>query len=249
MPLIINIPAPVVTCNTRQIPIPDWGLKFNGSSRELYTFLDKVTEYAHARGLDNVELFEAAAELFEGDAFLWFLQVKSDSNNWDKLVSQMKSNVLPPHAEDEIWDTIMSRKQSKDETIVLLSAVMENILKRLSHSPHENTKVRIIRKNVLPDYIPYLALQYIDTVQDLITLCKRLEKANYIGNRSSNKSNNVKVPVRDILRLQQFILVLLDQIFGVIHFRIIISRILENSIKEIHLGLIPKRTKGRKLLL
>ncbi|XP_074034260.1 uncharacterized protein [Leptinotarsa decemlineata] len=185
---IINIPAPVVTCHSRQIPISEWGLKFSGDQKELYNFLDRVVEYARARGLDNNELFNAAAELFTGDAFLWFLQVKTNLNNWDDLVKQMKDDFLPPHAEDDIWDTIKSRKQGKTETIVLYSAVMENLFKRLSRPPAETTKLRIIRKNVLPEYMSHLAIYDVNFVSELVKLVKRLEDANYMKNRNQHKS-------------------------------------------------------------
>jgi hypothetical protein len=181
---IINVAPPTVTCSSRSVPISDWKIKFGGDAKEVYNFLDRVNEYSQARGVTEGELFKAAAEFFIGDAFLWFLQIKPTLHSWVSLVEQLKADFLPPHAEDDIWDSIKSRKQNRNESIVIFSAVMENLFKRLSRPPHETTKVNCIRKNLLPEYISHLALTDIDTVANLVKLCKKLEEANYLKNKS-----------------------------------------------------------------
>ncbi|CAG9833245.1 unnamed protein product [Diabrotica balteata] len=53
---------------------------------------------------------------------------------------------------------------------------MENLFKRLKTYPSEAQKVKIMRKNILVDYIPLIALQDFATVEMLVATIKRLEQ-------------------------------------------------------------------------
>lgn len=196
----VNIPPPVVTCSKKQILLSDLNVKFNGDPNLVYNFIERITEIAHARGVTDEDLFKSAVELFVGDAFVWYRSVKNIVLNWPDLLLRLKTDFLSPCIEDEIWDQIKSRKQRKDESVILFIAQIENLFTRLSRTPCEATKVKILKQNLLPEYISQLALSVIDSVQDLVNLVKRLEEANYLKNKNRNLSNRQTMQTCEIYR-------------------------------------------------
>lgn len=170
----IHMPAPVVMCTSKSIPISQWGVKFNGDPKQVYSFIERVTELAQARKFGDQDLLDSAVELFVGDAFVWYRSIKTSVDSWNALVSLIKKDFLPPNAEDEIWEQIKQRKQKRHEKVTIYFAQMGNLFSRLSHSPHEITKVKHIRNNLLPEYLGQLALSEVETVPQLFSLCKRL---------------------------------------------------------------------------
>lgn len=180
---------PIVTCRDKPILLSEWNIKFNGDPKNVYNFIERITEVAHARSVSDEDLYKSAVELFVGDAFVWYRSIKNIVLNWDDLILRLKNDFLSPCVEDEIWDQIKSRKQRRDESVIVFAAQLENLFTRLSRMPCEATKVKITKQNLLPEYISQLALSTIDSVQDLVNLVKRLEEANYVKNRNVNKSN------------------------------------------------------------
>ena len=180
---VINVAAPIVTCSGNSIPISEWNVRFDGNSKHLYSFLERVTELAQARKVSENDLFNSAVELFVGDAFAWFRCNKTKVTNWEELVILLKKDFLHFDAEDQIWDSIRQRKQKKTETVSIFIAHMQTFMNRLSHTPAEVTKVRLIKQNLLPEYITQLALTETNTVSELLEYCKKLEEANYIKNK------------------------------------------------------------------
>lgn len=186
---VINVAAPIVTCSGNSIPISEWGVKFNGDAKHLFSFLERVTELAHARRVSNLDLFNSAVELFVGDAFAWYRCNRTNLNNWDELVALLKKDFLHSDAEDQIWEQIKHRKQRKNESVSIFIAHMETFFSRLSRLPVEVTKVKLIRQNLLPEFISQLALVDITSISELMNYCRKLEEANYLKNK--NKPHEV----------------------------------------------------------
>ena len=62
---------------------------------------------------------------------------------------------------------------------------MENLFTRLSRLPYETTRVKHIKFNLIPEYLTQLALHPVDSINDLITLVRRLEEASCANKRKS----------------------------------------------------------------
>lgn len=181
---VINLPAPLVTYVTKSSPVSDWPVRFSGDSSKVFSFLETVTELARSRKVSNEDLFSSAVELFTGDAFVWYRSVRNEVNDWNTLVARIKTDFLSPYCDDDIWDQIKARKQRKNETALIFIAQLENLFTRLSRPPAEETKVKNIRRNLLPEYIGQLALEEIYSVSKLSALCKKLEEAKHIKNKN-----------------------------------------------------------------
>lgn len=182
---VVNL-NPVISCSANKQPISDWGVKFTGDPKKLFYFLERVSDLSQSRNVSNGELFNSAVELFVGDAFVWYRSIKNTVNDWDSLVSRLKQDFLPPYSDDDIWENIRQRKQKRSESTVIFISHMKNLFDRLSLPVTEVTKLKYIKRNLLPEYVQQLALHPVDNISALTDLCKSLEEASYITSRKSN---------------------------------------------------------------
>lgn len=176
-----TLTAPV---NAKTVPVYKWGINFDGESKNVISFLERVEELAEARHVSQQELFSSSIELFTGRALIWYRSVRTTVTDWDALVAAIKKEFLPSDFDDQMWDEIKARVQGKTEPVSIYIAVMETLFKRLSRPPVETTKVKYIRQNLLPQYYSQLALYEVTAVSDLMKLCKRLEDNRLIGSKS-----------------------------------------------------------------
>lgn len=64
--------------------------------------------------------------------------------------------------------------------MVTYLAAMENIFKKLGwNSPSEKTKVKMIRRNLLPYILTQLALQATPTISELLRLSRVIEEISH----------------------------------------------------------------------
>lgn len=160
--------------------------KFNGDSRQLNNFLERVTLLAQSREVREDELFKSAVELFVGDAFAWYRCIKGTVTNWASLVDRLKKDFLASDADEEIWNQIKSRKQKRGEPVHIFVAHLDTLFNRLSRPPAEVTKVKHIRQNCISEISSHLALSDIPSVNELMNLCRKLEENLNLRSRISN---------------------------------------------------------------
>ena len=200
---VVNV-SPVLTCTANKQPLSTWGVKFSGDPKNVFYFLERISDLSHARGVSEDELFNSAVELFVGDAFIWYRSIRSSVNNWNSLVTRLKKDFLPPYSDDEVWDSIRQRKQKKNESITIFIAQLDNLFNRLSTPVAEVTKIKYVKRNLLPDYIHQLALHPVNSLDTLTTLCRNLEEAAYLTSKKpvshqvsyleNNNYNNSSLP-------------------------------------------------------
>lgn len=107
----------------------------------------------------------------------------------NSLVTRLKTGFLPPHAEDNIREQIRDRKTTKNESVTIFVAQLENLFTRLPRALAEVTKVKHIRRNLLLEYVSQLALHEIGTVSEFTCLYKRLEEVAHT--KSKNRVSEV----------------------------------------------------------
>jgi hypothetical protein len=158
--------------------------------------LERVGELSVARNATSRDLFNAAIDLSSGKALIWYRSVRSRLSDWDEVVQLLKQEFLPPDFDDLLWDEIKSRLQGKSESITIYVAVMETLFARLSRPPAEITKVKTIRRNLLPCYLNQLSITEVVTVPELIKLCKKVEELSALRqkHRAAPKSSCVLEP-------------------------------------------------------
>ncbi|KAG5870412.1 hypothetical protein JTB14_038161 [Gonioctena quinquepunctata] len=158
-----NIIDPLTQTNTRcsldEEPTSSWGIKFNGKSKNVFSFLEKYSEIAESRKVTvDDELFTSAIELFTNDAYYWYRSIKHSVTDWKTVVEKFKKDVLRSDIEDQLWEQIKHRYQRKNESVTLYVAHLETLFSRLSRPIPECSKIKHIRRGLLPEYISQLAL-------------------------------------------------------------------------------------------
>jgi hypothetical protein len=77
---------------------------------------------------------------------------------------------------------------------------MTNIFNRLTVTPGPGEQLRLIKKKILPRYITALALQKVDSIEQLLSFCRRIDEADEATSRNPVKNPPAK-PVADISKI------------------------------------------------
>lgn len=160
------------------IPVSKWNLHYDGESSSLTSFLTRVEELRIARGFSKEQLFQAAVEIFTGDALHWYRAVRHDITTWDELVIKLRATFLPPDFEADLWEEIRHRTQHPSEKVAMYIAIMENLFNRLPQRPSEVTRLQTIKRNLQPYLITQLALHDCYTIEELTRVCRAIESAH-----------------------------------------------------------------------
>lgn len=194
----LQIPRMSVVNNPIQksIPVYKWNItKFNGESNLLFSFLNRVDELAKARNVSKDDLLSSAADLFTDKAYIWYKSIASSVKDWEHLVSLLKTYFLPLDFDDRIWDDIRGRTQGKKEPIHIYIAVMQTYFNHLQKPVHDSTKLKYIRKGILPHYNERLSVVVtpITTVEHLLDWCRKIDECQQYANEyhSPPKTSNL----------------------------------------------------------
>lgn len=150
-----------------------WNLKYDGVS-SVNNFLQRIEELRISRGVSKQQLLRSAAELFTRDALLWYRT--NQFSSWDDLVSQLRDAFQPYDYENGIWEELRRRTQGAHERVVVFVASMEQLFNRLSQKPSEETRLKLIRRNLLPYIQTQLALHPVHTMRELTQACRAIEE-------------------------------------------------------------------------
>lgn len=169
--------------SNKSVPVYKWDLKFSGDKgSSLKSFLERVDELCASRNVSKTELFNSACDLFSHNALVYFRSVKNSVSDWDGLVEKLVTEFLPIDYDDQLWTEIRGRTQAKNESISMFVAIMETLFNRLNKPVAEKTRLKYIRKNILPHFISQLALTSVESISELVNYCKKIEDANSIKN-------------------------------------------------------------------
>lgn len=157
-------------------------------------FLRRVKELALARGATSTDLFHSACELLGGNALKWFRAGLASQNfaNWEELEKELIKDFENYDYADNLLEYIKNRLQKPNERVVSFFANMEDLFLKLNRAVSEELKIKIIRRNLLPEYIKGIGCQDVRSVGQLKQQCKLIEsdlvRINSRGSRSSNKN-------------------------------------------------------------
>lgn len=155
------------------IDVNRWNVKYDGLS-SVNNFLDRIEELRISRGVTKDYLLRSAAELFTRDALLWYRT--NQFRSWDDLVLQLRETFQPYDYENGIWDELRRRTQGAQERVVIFVAAMEQLFNRLSVKPSEEDRLKLIRRNLLPYLQKQLALHQLQSIRDLVRVCRAIEE-------------------------------------------------------------------------
>jgi hypothetical protein len=158
------------------VPVYKWGLQFsNTSGQSIGSFLQRVEELRHARGLTEAQLFKSAVDLFSGSALIWYRSTVGRITNWSDLCREMKEVFQTPDYDDMLLQEIMNRRQGEQESIDLYIASMEGLYSRLSTQKSEDDRLKQMLKNLNRYLQEKLCLFPIVSISQLRTLGRKAE--------------------------------------------------------------------------
>lgn len=156
-----------------------WNIHFSGTTNKesVISFLEKVESMRIARSVNKDDLFKCAGDLFKSQAWTWYNNNKNRFQSWDQLTQKLKEDFLPYNYDENLLDEIRNRTQGLNEKVSLYIMNMEGLFNRLTVKPSEKSIVDRIRRNLLPHYVSQLALLDIDTIDELVAKCKKVEES------------------------------------------------------------------------
>lgn len=171
------------------VPVYKWAITFSGQDNELSvnSFLERVEELRIARGNTKEDLFNSAIDLFRGPALIWYRSIRANVSTWEELTYALKLDFLPSDYDEELYEEIRHRKQGQNEKTCIYVAIMENMFNRLIQQPSELERLKIIRRNLIPQFNSQLALIDIRSIGELNKLCRKLEESREIRVKSQSK--------------------------------------------------------------
>lgn len=155
-----------------------WNIYFDGNS-SVTLFLEDLEEKAEARKVSKSVLFLSVSEFLKGDALLWYRARRNLFRNWDDFKSNLREAFLPPDYEINLMDEIRRRTQGQEEKLVIFVSRMQAMFNKLSTKPSEMDQVNLIRRNLLPSLHTGLALQNIQTVDELLSYGRTVEESQW----------------------------------------------------------------------
>lgn len=169
-----------------------WKISFDGSS-SVIAFIEDAEEMARSRGVSKDRLFQSASELFKGDALLWYRAKRNTFSGWDALVLSLKASFLPPDYELSLMEDIRKRTQGQDEGVLFYIIKMQSLFNKLSRKLPEQEQVDIIRRNLLPHLHTAMALHEIHSIDELISVGRRIEDSHWRAKQYCPPPQNLRL--------------------------------------------------------
>lgn len=161
----------------KPVPLSKWNVKFSGEkdSLSVSAFLERIQELCLSRNFPEEFLLDQAIDLFTGPALIWFRSIRDSVATWDELVTLLRREFQPYDYEYRLLEECRRRTQGRDETLGIFVAVMKNLFNRLTEPPSDEEKLRMIIRNLNPFYQQGLGYTQVDTLEQLLTIGRRLE--------------------------------------------------------------------------
>lgn len=169
--------TPTSSVPVQSVSPSKWNLKFSGERKgsSLSAFLERVEELRVARHVTKEALLESGIDLFSGRAYQFYLAYRNQVSSWAEFVELLREEYLSPNYNEKLFEEICKRTQGPDESIGIYIAVMTGYFNRLTCPVSEETKLKILLRNIAPFYQHQLALVEVTSINHLRELGKKLE--------------------------------------------------------------------------
>ena len=128
----------------------------------------------------------AIRRVFKSKAAVWYRDNKDEFRSWSKFKKLFKDRFIGLLDEDDLYDELRIRLQIKTESIDDFIGIFKHMVSRLRHQPPLKEQLKIVYKNLLPQYRQYINGRHIDSFRTLIKWGREWEKEKRIDERQSN---------------------------------------------------------------
>lgn len=159
--------------------ISKWGIRYKGDKREelgVCEFIQAVEDRMKSRNVSERELMMSVKELLDGDALLWYRLVESRVKTWGELRSELRAEFLPYKYTYSAWEHLTTIKQREQESMSIFIARFTQQASYFEPKLPEQEQLRIIRKNILPDYQEKLWDKEVNSVAALLKYARDMER-------------------------------------------------------------------------
>lgn len=201
-PIAIS-PVPAPTHSTlKMIPPHKWGLaKFTGSGKSVSVsaFFERVEELRWARNVPKEVLLDSGLDLFGDKAYQFYKECRHRVSSWEELVEEFRQEYLAANHNEALFEELQKRTQHTSESIGVYLAVMSSYFSRLRCTVSEEAKLAIITRNLHPFYQDRLRDPLPTTIDELRTLCRRMEaRRDAINNYVEPSSRKTNILEKDL---------------------------------------------------
>lgn len=165
--------------DAKSIPPYKWNIqKFRGDMRSdisVNAFFEQIEELRLARNVSEETLLNSGIDLFCDRAYQFYKECRLRMSTWSELVREFRREYLSPNYEEELFREIDKRTQHASESIGVYLAVMSRYFQRLRCPITEETKLKIVLKNLHPYYIDRLRDPLPSTIGELREACRSIE--------------------------------------------------------------------------
>ncbi|KAF6212317.1 hypothetical protein GE061_012839 [Apolygus lucorum] len=161
----------------RAEPVYKWRInKFDGSNPgQVYDFLLEVEEKAGTRAVDVDRLFTESAELFEGEALLWYRDAVKRVSCWADLRRELLIAYQGYGNDGQLREKIRATKQSDSQGIDVFLARVCGMYDRLERKVAEVEQLEEILRNLNPFLKEKLMMIPLQSIQELRTMARLAE--------------------------------------------------------------------------
>ncbi|KAF6210116.1 hypothetical protein GE061_015872 [Apolygus lucorum] len=133
-------------------PVYKWKLdKFTGENPDkALDFMEDVEERAQTRSVSLVRLLRESAELFEGEALVWYRDAIRRVSTWQELKREFLIAYQAYGNDSNLRDRIRGCKQSESQSIDVFLGKMEGMYSRLERPVSETERLEEILRNLNP---------------------------------------------------------------------------------------------------
>lgn len=182
-----------------EIDIQNLGIKkFEGSDDDISVnaFIEQINEICDARNISKEHIFKSITLLLQGDAKIWVKSQIAEHTvyDWSSLCAGLRKQFLPPKYNTRLWEQIKNRKQQSSEPIGIFVAYMNQLFNYLTIPVSNYAKLNIIKENITDYLKDKLALIDLNSQEELIDICSKLENNRDLIRASSASSSKVVEP-------------------------------------------------------
>lgn len=175
----------------RPIPVHKWDLKFSGQDGlKASDFIIAVRDKSKAYGVDYDALFLAAPELFRDTALQWFRSQCDKFSSWKDVETALIEDFESPTFYEDLIDEINRRKHRQNEKFIVYYSEILSMMQKLKNPLIESEKIRIIVRNLLPQFACYVKVKDCVTLDEVRHTCLTLEPDITRISNESNQTNN-----------------------------------------------------------
>jgi hypothetical protein len=188
----VRNPAPVKTREERQNasyevvrvyegdsqPVFKWKIHFDGSTRDetaVFGFIQEVEDQMEILNITEHEVMHGMKHLLTGEAREWYRLVEGDVRTWSDFCRKLRKEFLPRDYEETALERLKQFKQSPGESATIFIARFNHRAHFLPTALSNERKLEILRRNIRPYYQEKLWDKDINTIQQLINYCDRLD--------------------------------------------------------------------------